>query len=273
MSTSRHSERNAAGPSKSERLLLENGPSDVPSGRGGLVISASTLLASRQGSVVQVLDNVVQPSCPAFDTKWLSSRPSWLQVVRHDDADDLLGSSPTPSCAHPCAEPSLATAPGSQTDEVDLSSAVITSTWPLRNEEELKLMRYYLENIARRFDLCDPERHFATTVPWRAALCQPLQDAMFALSARCLSRMTTFDPYVSNMYYQRCLQKLIPSLAGPDALNDQDLFATVILLRALEEIDCKCCRHKKAREEDRRTGSAKARARATYHVKSSLTVY
>lgn len=111
------------------------------------------------------------------------------------------------------------------------------SVWPLKDPIEAKLMRYFIEKIARRFDLCDPERHFALVVPWRAAFCPPLLDAALALSARCLSRTTDFDSYVSNRYYQRCLNALISTLGIADALKNQDLFAAVVLLRTLEEID------------------------------------
>ncbi|KAJ4223427.1 hypothetical protein NW759_006061 [Fusarium solani] len=111
------------------------------------------------------------------------------------------------------------------------------SVWPLKDPTEAKLMRYFIEKIARRFDLCDPERHFALVVPWRAAFCPPLLDAALALSARCLSRTTDFDSYISNRYYQRCLNALISTLGIADALKNQDLFAAVVLLRTLEEID------------------------------------
>ncbi|RSL77757.1 hypothetical protein CEP51_008785 [Fusarium floridanum] len=111
------------------------------------------------------------------------------------------------------------------------------SVWPLKDPTEAKLMRYFIEKIARRFDLCDPERHFALVVPWRAAFCPPLLDAALALSARCLSRTTDFDSYISNRYYQRCLNSLISTLGIADALKNQDLFAAVVLLRTLEEID------------------------------------
>ncbi|KAJ4259547.1 hypothetical protein NW762_007476 [Fusarium torreyae] len=111
------------------------------------------------------------------------------------------------------------------------------SVWPLKDPVEAKLMRYFIEKIARRFDLCDPQRNFALVVPWRAAFCPPLLDAALALSARCLSRTTDFDTYTSNRYYQRCLNSLISTLEVADALKNQDLFAAVVLLRTLEEID------------------------------------
>ncbi|KAF4469557.1 hypothetical protein FALBO_3537, partial [Fusarium albosuccineum] len=96
------------------------------------------------------------------------------------------------------------------------------SVWPLKDPVEARLMRYFIEKVARGFDLCDPDRHFALVVPWRAAYCPPLLDAALALSAR---------------YYQRCLNSLISTLGIADSLKNQDLFTAVVLLRTLEEID------------------------------------
>ncbi|OAQ80707.1 hypothetical protein VFPBJ_06292 [Purpureocillium lilacinum] len=114
------------------------------------------------------------------------------------------------------------------------------TSWPFDSPDEARLMRYYITDISRRFDLCDPERHFALVVPWRAACCPPLLNAAFALSARCLSRTTSYDAFIANRYYQRCLSNLIPMLGDQDALNNQDLFAAIILLRSLEEIEGEC---------------------------------
>ncbi|KAK7408209.1 hypothetical protein QQX98_009618 [Neonectria punicea] len=45
------------------------------------------------------------------------------------------------------------------------------------------------------------------------------------------------DAYVSDRYHQRCLNSLVPMLGDPDALLDQDLFAAIVILRTLEEIE------------------------------------
>ncbi|KAF7556159.1 hypothetical protein G7Z17_g1635 [Cylindrodendrum hubeiense] len=88
------------------------------------------------------------------------------------------------------------------------------SMWPLANANEANLVRYYIDHVSRIFDVCDPERHFSLVVPWRAATCPPLMDAVLALSARWLSRSTNFDEYVADRYQQRCLN--IP-LSGADS--------------------------------------------------------
>lgn len=109
--------------------------------------------------------------------------------------------------------------------------------WPLTNASEANLIRHYIENISRIFDLCDRERHFSQVVPWRAATCPPLMDAVLALSARWLSRTTDFDEYVADRYQQRCLNSMVPMLGDPDALLNEDLFAAIVILRTLEEIE------------------------------------
>ncbi|KAL6352593.1 hypothetical protein LRP88_13059 [Fusarium phalaenopsidis] len=90
---------------------------------------------------------------------------------------DSFSPLPTQEVGAHCTEPSHPTF-----TEIPVYHDV--SVWPLKDPIEAKLMRYFIEKIARRFDLCDPERHFALVVPWRVAFCPPLLDAALALSAR-----------------------------------------------------------------------------------------
>lgn len=112
-----------------------------------------------------------------------------------------------------------------------------TPIWPLQSKEEAHLLRYYVENLARSFDLTDPLRHFRRIVPQRAATCPTLLNAIFALSARHLSRVGKYDPLVSNKYHQECLKHLIPMLDDTTAILDENLLASTIILRHLEEIE------------------------------------
>ncbi|KAK6396062.1 hypothetical protein LTR65_010172 [Meristemomyces frigidus] len=112
-----------------------------------------------------------------------------------------------------------------------------TPIWPLQKREEARLLRYYVENIARNFDLTDPFSHFRNIVPQRAATCPTLLNAIFALSARHLSRIGQYDPLISNRYHQECLKHLIPMLDDTTAILDENLLASAIILRHLEEIE------------------------------------
>ncbi|KAJ9649400.1 hypothetical protein H2199_000175 [Coniosporium tulheliwenetii] len=109
--------------------------------------------------------------------------------------------------------------------------------WPLQDREEAQLMRYFIENLARSFDLCDQDRHFALVVPQRAAICPTLLNAIFAASARHLSRISDFDPFVSDRYHQECLKHLIPELSDTAAIMDENLLAATVILRFLEEVE------------------------------------
>lgn len=109
--------------------------------------------------------------------------------------------------------------------------------WPLQNKEEARLLRHFVENISRNFDLTDPLKHFRSVVPQRAAICPTLMNAIFALSARHLSRIGEYDPLISNKYHQECLKHLIPMLDDNSAILDENLLASTIILRHLEEFE------------------------------------
>jgi hypothetical protein len=98
-------------------------------------------------------------------------------------------------------------------------------------------MRYFVEHLSRNFDLTDPLNHFRSVVPQRAAICPTLMNAIFALSARHLSRVSDFDPLISNKYHQECLKHLIPMLDDTAAILDENLLASTIILRHLEEYE------------------------------------
>ena len=58
-----------------------------------------------------------------------------------------------------------------------------------------------------------------------------------AMSARHLSHTTDFDTFVSDHYYQACLETLIPALNDHGVTMDDDLLAATVILRLLEEFD------------------------------------
>jgi hypothetical protein len=88
-----------------------------------------------------------------------------------------------------------------------------------------------------QFDCTDRQQHFAVHIPYRARYCDTLFNAIMAMSARHLSRTATFDPYVSDHYYQACLETLIPALNDHEVTTDDDLLAATVILRLLEEYD------------------------------------
>lgn len=74
-------------------------------------------------------------------------------------------------------------------------------------------------------------------VPQRVRTCSTLLSAVFALSARHLSRISDFEPTVADRHYDDCLRTLIPALNDGPSVFDETLLIIVIILRLLEEID------------------------------------
>lgn len=87
--------------------------------------------------------------------------------------------------------------------------------------------------------MIDDERHFENHVVQKAKKNSTLMNAILALSARQLSRITDFDPYVADAYYQRCFETLIPALNDNIAIRDESLLAATIILRLMEEMNSK----------------------------------
>ncbi|KAF2816972.1 uncharacterized protein BDZ99DRAFT_5930 [Mytilinidion resinicola] len=85
--------------------------------------------------------------------------------------------------------------------------------------------------------MCDALKHFTFEVPQRARSNITLFNAIMALSARHLSRTSSFNTFVADRYYQTCLQTLIPALNDSVAINDESLLAATIILRLLEELN------------------------------------
>ncbi|POR31152.1 Uncharacterized protein TPAR_08639 [Tolypocladium paradoxum] len=112
-----------------------------------------------------------------------------------------------------------------------------TPQWPIRDAQEAMLFRYFVQELAQLFDLCDNERHFARVVPRRAVFCPPLMNAMLAASAKRLSRVSDFDRTVVDQYHQKCLDVLIPALSNSAAVMDENLLPAIVILRFMEELD------------------------------------
>ncbi|KAL1861042.1 hypothetical protein Plec18170_001557 [Paecilomyces lecythidis] len=116
------------------------------------------------------------------------------------------------------------------------------------------LLRYYAEEIADRFDLCDPERHFARIVPQRARACPPLLNAIFTTSARHLTRLPRhrnaagvvewrgsllpdLTEELAVYYHNECIRDLLRLSVDPEQIHDENLLAAAIILRTDEEMD------------------------------------
>ncbi|EHK23125.1 uncharacterized protein TRIVIDRAFT_29036, partial [Trichoderma virens Gv29-8] len=101
---------------------------------------------------------------------------------------------------------------------------------------EPMLLRYFVTNLSRFFDYCDPERSFSTTVVQRAAECPTLLLAILAASSRHLSLTSGYDSYIADQYHRECLSLLIPMLNDQTTLLDEAICAATVILRLYEEL-------------------------------------
>ena len=111
------------------------------------------------------------------------------------------------------------------------------------------LLRYFIDNLARWFDLCDPEKHFELVVPQRARQCPPLMNAILTASARHLTRapedfqifmaprLVELNGETAVGFHNEAIHDLMKLAADPDQVQNENLLAAAIILRFHEEID------------------------------------
>lgn len=119
--------------------------------------------------------------------------------------------------------------------------------------QEACLLRYFADELACLFDLCDPERHFALVVPQRAKHCPALLNAIYTASARHLCQLVQYKKngvveyhgkQLPNLqmetaveYHSKCIEHLVSVSDDLDALYDENLLVASVILRFYEEID------------------------------------
>ncbi|ESZ97486.1 hypothetical protein SBOR_2175 [Sclerotinia borealis F-4128] len=119
--------------------------------------------------------------------------------------------------------------------------------------QEACLLRYFVDELACWFDLCDPERHFALVVPHRAKHCPALLNAIYTASARHLCRLGQYQKngvveyqgkkllnlHVETAieYHRKCIEHLVSASDDLEALYDENLLVASVILRFYEEVD------------------------------------
>jgi hypothetical protein len=117
----------------------------------------------------------------------------------------------------------------------------------LLDVQEAFLLRHYVSTLGVALDVCDSQRHFSSVVPDLATRSPVLFNAALAASAHHLSRVSSYDPLVADMYHERCVELLIPLLDELCYVPDEIVAATV-LLRLYEQMSSAitgsdCARH------------------------------
>ena len=108
------------------------------------------------------------------------------------------------------------------------------SFFPLTSQEAF-LLQLFRNKMGTWMDSTDRERRMAVEVPERALKNPILMYAILAYSSRHLVRVADFDGSVSDGYYIKCLELLIPAL-NRDAGDDAELLAATCILRLFEQI-------------------------------------
>ncbi|TVY28267.1 hypothetical protein LHYA1_G003282, partial [Lachnellula hyalina] len=174
--------------------------------------------------------------------------------IGHGDAIDSLLRAADYSDHHRPHQPELPSSPRqtqiSPYDEIDHS---MSRAWPEVRIQEACLMRYFIDELACWFDLCDPERHFALVVPQRSQHCPALLNAIYTASARHLCRLDQYKKdgsveYLENRlpdlhmetaveYHSRSIEHLVAVSHDSEAIFDENLLVASIILRFYEEVD------------------------------------
>lgn len=116
-------------------------------------------------------------------------------------------------------------------------SSDAVSVWPLRSIEESRLLIHFIQNLAPWFDVGDSRRHFTKIAPSMGASSPLLMNAILAVSALHLSRVSDLDSYEAVRYHDRCLGLMVPMLDDPDRIKDDNLLMTTVILHLYEDID------------------------------------
>ncbi|KAK6814062.1 hypothetical protein RU639_010517 [Aspergillus parasiticus] len=114
-------------------------------------------------------------------------------------------------------------------------------------------MHYFVRQLSPWLDLYDTESHFATSVPQRARICPPLLNAIFATSAKHLTRVEknrvggqfkydgklvgNLRPETAIHYHNKCIEHLLSLSESPPEMENENLLAAAIILRFYEEVD------------------------------------
>ncbi|KAI9739220.1 MAG: hypothetical protein M1834_007433 [Cirrosporium novae-zelandiae] len=103
------------------------------------------------------------------------------------------------------------------------------------NSREAFLLHNFVHKLAPWADACDLACHFGTEVPRRALHTPMILYAIMACSSRHQALLLETDQIESSLYHSRCLNLLIPALSEDS--YDENLLATVVVLRLYEELD------------------------------------
>lgn len=106
------------------------------------------------------------------------------------------------------------------------------------SRREAFLLRHYVNKIAPWIDACDLSLQFTLEVSKRALQKPIILYAILAVSSRHQAIIADHrDQHEADFYQSRCVNLVIEALSSVETTYDDNLLATVVLLRVYEEIE------------------------------------
>lgn len=194
-------------------------------------VRLKTLKAGRSPSNVTGKDTISSQTSP------LACQPT---VSTEIEPDGLHTSVPpvshSPLEPHSCS-PATSTPVGSLIEALN-STLPIYLPQPreaMKDPEQARLLTLYTDHLSGWLALNDPRHHFSASVPQLAMKCPMLLDAIFAFSARYLSRSDPkFNPLLADEYHYSCVHRLIAALKDIACASESALALSTVILRMHE---------------------------------------
>lgn len=110
------------------------------------------------------------------------------------------------------------------------------SAFPLTSKRRAILLRHFMDNLSPLYDATNTDEDFRRTVPARAGDHPILLYSLLTLSSRHLAFLNGVDSLEAEELYNESLNLLIPILNNPEAMADETILASAVLLRLYEEL-------------------------------------
>lgn len=131
-----------------------------------------------------------------------------------------------------------ASTPNIPTDPTSPASVIFSGYRANLSRREAFLLRHYVNKIAPWIDACDLSLQFTLEVPKRALQKPIILYAILAVSSRHQAIIADHqDQHEADFYQSKCVNLVIEALSNVQTTYDDNLLATVVLLRVYEEIE------------------------------------
>ena len=103
----------------------------------------------------------------------------------------------------------------------------------IATEEEMQLMRVFIDEVAIWMEALEPQKHFSRVVPYLALKSVMLFNAIMACGVKQLTLVASYDEAKGMLYYDTATTLLLRSLKNPDR-NMAECTTTAVVLNVYE---------------------------------------